>query len=138
MKTRILLTITVLFLLSLGKLSAQRGYTDLKTEENIKIMYRWHNVTPTDKNSDAVLNLRVTNENNYAVKWTFTVVFLSDKMARHESETSSVCMKPGQSLRGGIAGLRFTAPGLKLEEVQSASFTWEFGDFEVERVEGCR
>jgi len=138
MKTRILFTFALIVVLSAGNLFAQRGFTDLKTEENLKIMYRWQNVVPGNKASDAVLSLRVTNENDYAVRWTFTVIFYSDRMAQYESETTTVCMKPGQSLRGGIAGLRFTAPGLKLEDVQSESFTLEFGDFSVERVAGCR
>jgi hypothetical protein len=116
---------------------AQRGYTDFRTEDGVKVMYSWQKASILKKDSDATLNLRVTNENEYPVKWTFTVAFYNDKMAVHESEPTEVCLKPGQSLRGGLAGLRFSVEGLKMEDVSSEHFEWDIEIFDVEQVEAC-
>jgi hypothetical protein len=137
MKTKFLFAIGILFFMTSSSLFAQRGYIDLKTEDSLKIQYRWHRVSLSNKDSDAVLNLRVTNLSPSAVKWTFTVVFYNDKMAVHESEVTEVCLKPGQSLRGGLAGLRYSLEGMKLDAVEKEGFSWEFETFEVEEVPNC-
>jgi hypothetical protein len=138
MKIRLLIAIGTIMFMTTTSLFAQRGYIDLKTEENLKIQYRWQRVSPLDKKSDAMLNLRVTNLSESAVKWSFTIVFYNDKMAVHESEVTKICLKPGQSLSGGLAGLRYTQEGLKLDVVEKESFSWEFETFEVEEVENCK
>lgn len=128
--------IAVMLILSISISMAQRGYTELTTVDSVKIMYSWQKATPM-VNSDAVLSLRATNQNDFPVKWTFTLVFYHDKKAVHESEVTEVCLKPGQSLRGGLAGLRFGMEGMKMEEVNSDHFEWEIEQSKVERVENC-
>jgi hypothetical protein len=130
------IAVAVMLVFSISVSLAQRGYTELKTVDNVKIMYSWQKATPM-VNSDAALSLRATNQNDYPVKWTFSLVFYHDKKAVHESELTEVCLKPGQSLRGGLAGLRFGMEGLKLEEVNSDHFEWEIEQSTVERVENC-
>ncbi len=137
METRFLLLITLMFMAGSFSSMAQRGYTDFKTEDGVKVMYSWQKVSPLKKDSDVSLNLRVTNENEYPVNWSFTVTFYNDKMAFQESELTEVCLKPGQSLRGGLAGLRFTSDGLKMEVVNSDYFEWDIEIFDVEQVEAC-
>ncbi len=129
-------SVFILFIATFG-LYAQRGYTEFVTQDSIQVMYRWQKVSPFKKDSDAVLNLRATNLSDSAAKWTFTVVFYNDKMAIHESEITTLCLKPGQSLRGGLAGLRYTVEGMKLDAVDTDYFTWDFDLFEVEKVENC-
>jgi hypothetical protein len=138
MKIRHFLAAVIFVFFATGLLQAQRGYTDFKTEDDVKVMYRWHNVSHFKKDSDAVLNLRVTNQNETPVKWNFKVVFYIDEMAVFESENIDVCINAGRSLRGGLAGLRFTYDGLKLEEVNKPSFKWDFEVFDVEEVESCK
>jgi len=137
MTTRIFLLTLVVFVIGSFSSVAQRGYTDFKAEEGLKVMYSWQKVSPFKKDSDVSLNLRVTNENEYAVKWSFTVIFYNDKTAVQESELTEVCLKPGQSLRGGLAGLRFSVDGLKMEDVNSDHFEWDIEKFDVEEVGSC-
>jgi hypothetical protein len=137
MKTRNFLILGILLMTGVFSSFAQRGYKEFTTEENLKIMYRWHKLQPFNKNSDAVLNLRVTNTSQSHVVWTYSVNFYENKVAVYQSETERLCLKPGQSLRGGYAGLRFTVEGMKLETVEKDTFTWEFFDFDVEEVESC-
>ncbi len=124
-------------LLSFSFVTAQRGYTEFETEDSIKVMYRWQRATFFDKDSDAVLNLRVTNENETAVNWTFIVGFYKDELLVYQSEENQLCLKPGQSLRGGIAGLRFSLEDKKLEDTEKEDFSWDFVIFDVEEVESC-
>jgi hypothetical protein len=116
---------------------SQRGYTEFKTQDGIKVMYRWQRLNPLQKDSDAVLNLRVTNLTESHVEWTHSVIFYNDKLPIYESEPAVLCLKPGQSARGGFADLRFTVEGMKLDVVNTDLFDWEFFDFEVKPVESC-
>lgn len=131
-----LLLVSVLLFSAIAA-NAQRGYTEFETEDNIKTMYRWQRAAFFDKDSDAVLNLRVTNENETAVNMTFIVGFYNDGLLVYQSEENQLCLKPGQSRRGGLAGLRFTLEDLKLEDTEEEGFSWDFVTFDVEEVESC-
>jgi hypothetical protein len=137
MKTRNFFILALLLLTGIFSSYGQRGYTELKTEDNIKVMYRWQRLQHFNKNSDAVLNLRLTNLSESHVVLTYSLNFYENKIAVYESETQRLCLKPGQSLRGGYADLRFTVEGMKLEMVERDTFSWEFFDFDVEEVESC-
>lgn len=137
MNYKILLLLVTVLLFSAIAANAQRGYTEFETEDNIKTMYRWQRSTFFKKDSDAVLNLRVTNENETAVNMTFIVGFYDGGLLVYQSEENQLCFKPGQSRRGGLAGLRFTLEDLKLEDTEEESFSWDFVTFDVEEVESC-
>jgi hypothetical protein len=126
--------------ISMGSLTAeaQRGYTEFDNEENLEIMYRWQRASVFDRESDAVLNIRVTNNNESAVNWTYSVGFYIDGLLVYESETYELCLQKGQSRRGGLAGLRFTMEGVKPEDVEKENFQWDFVVFDVDEVENCR
>lgn len=132
----LLLLVSVLFISAIAA-NAQRGYTEFETEDNMKTMYRWQRATFFKKDSDAVLNLRVTNENETAVKMSFIVGFYDGGLLVYQSEENQLCFKPGQSRRGGLAGLRFTLEDLKLEDTEKEEFSWDFVTFDVEEVESC-
>jgi len=117
---------------------AQRGYTEFDNEENMEIMYRWQRASAFDRESDAALNIRVTNQNESAVNWTYSVGFYIDGLLVYESETYELCLQKGQSRRGGLAGLRFTMEGVKPEDVEKENFQWDFVVFDVDEVENCR
>lgn len=137
MNTKNILLLISFFILSVSHATAQRGYTEFETEDNIKVMYRWQRANFFDKDSDAVLNLRVTNENETAVNWTFIVGFYNDELLVYQSEENQLCLKPGQSLRGGLAGLRFSLEDLKTEDTEKEGFSWDLVIFDVEETEGC-
>lgn len=120
-----------------GSAHAQRGYEDFANEENLRIMYRWQHASVFNRQSDAVLNLRVTNNNPSIVVWTYSVAFYKTGMKVYESETYELCLQEGQSRRGGLAGLRFTVEDLKMEDVEKETFDWDFSIFDVEEVEKC-
>jgi hypothetical protein len=136
-KTFITIFAIVMLMISSQQLFAQRGYTEFDNEENLRIMYRWQRTSPFDKNSDAVLNIRVTNNNEFTVNWTYSIGFYRHGVLVFESEPGTLCLKPGQSRRGALAGLRFTAEGIKMEDVEDDKFSWEFGIFDVDQVENC-
>ncbi len=117
---------------------AQRGYTEFDNEENLEIMYRWQRASVIHRDSDAVLNIRVTNNNESAVNWTYAVGFYIDGLLVFQSEEYELCLLKGQSRRGGFAGLRFTMEGVKPEDVEKENFQWDFVVFDVDEVEGCR
>ena len=132
-----LLLITATFIFTALSLQAQRGYSEFENEEGMKVMYRWHRLSVFNKDSDAVLNLRVTNERETAVKWTFTVGFYEGQQLVYESEENTLCFRAGQSRRGGPAGLRFSLEGMKMEDVEKEAFSWDFGIFDVDEVDDC-
>jgi hypothetical protein len=137
MKTRFFLMIAIVLFAGIPGAFSQRGYTEFKTEDNIKVMYRWQRLQPFNRDSDMVLNLRVTNLSESHVVLNYSINFYNENFAIFESEKSSLCLKPGQSLRGGFADLRFAVDGMKRNIVESETFSWDFFEFDVEEVENC-
>ena len=137
MKNTFLLPIIAMLLFSSYTVTAQRGYTEFETEDNMKVMYRWQRATFFKKDSDAVLNLRVTNQNETAVNWTYIVGFYDKGLLVYQSEKNQLCFKPGQTRRGGLAGLRFSLEGMKQEDTEKDGFAWDFVTFDVEEVDSC-
>jgi hypothetical protein len=127
----------ILMAITSWEANAQRGYTEFDNEDSLKIMYRWQRASLFDKESDAVLNIRVTNNNESTVNWTYSVGFYRQGVLVLESEPDMLCLKPGQSRRGALAGLRFSAEGVKIADVEEDGFSWEFGVFDVVEVENC-
>ena len=117
---------------------AQSGFTEFDNEENLRVMYRWQRASMLNPDSDAVLSLRVTNNNETPVKWTYGVGFYRDGLLVYQSEIYELCLLKGQSRRGGLAGLRFSVDGIKLDDVEQENFDWDFIEFDVEEVESCR
>ena len=127
----------VFLLAGMEATQAQRGFTEYDNEENLLIMYRWQRAMPFNRDSDAALGLRVTNNNESIVNWSYSVGFYRDELLIYESEVYDLCLQPGQSRRGGIAGLRFSVEGLKMEDVEDPAFTWGLVVFDVDEVESC-
>lgn len=133
------LTLGFFLLCSLpADLLAQSGFTDHSREDGVRIVYRWQRSMPAQRDSDAALVLRATNENTFPVQLTLTVGFYQDKVLVLESEPASVCIMPGQTRRGGLAGLMFTATGMKMADVGAENFSWDIVEWEVKQVEGCK
>ena len=137
MNHKILLALISVLFFSAIAANAQRGYTEFETEDNMKTMYRWQRASFFKKDSDAVLNLRITNENETAVNLSFIVGFYDEGLLVYQSEENQLCFKPGQSRRGGLAGLRFTLEDFKTEDLENEGFAWDFVMFDVEEVESC-
>lgn len=137
MKTKLIGLLTGILIITGFTAQAQRGYTEFENEEEIQVMYRWQRSCFLRKNSDAVLNLRLTNPHDSAVNVTFVVGFYNEGLLFYQSDPNTLCLKPGQTRRGGVAGLRFTLEDLKLEDVEDEKFSWDFATFETETIEEC-
>ncbi len=138
-KKTLLLVSAVLFLsfFSVTSASAQIRYTETDTIDGIKVMYRWQRSNIFKKESRTILNLRLTNTNDHPVNVELSVGFYKSGILVYQSEEHKKCFKPGQSKRGGPAGLRFQSEDLTLEDIESEKFDWSFAKFEVEEVDEC-
>ncbi|MFW6226638.1 MAG: hypothetical protein ACOC31_00890 [Bacteroidota bacterium] len=129
--------ISVILMLSNFNSNAQRGYTTFTEEEGIKVMYKWQRAVFYKKDSDAVLNLRISNQKEAHVLVNFGVGFYKDGLLLLESDENQLCMKPGQTKRGGLAGLRFAVEDMKKEDAKDESYSWEFTTFDVAETDEC-
>ncbi|MFO7977137.1 MAG: hypothetical protein R6U64_00640 [Bacteroidales bacterium] len=118
--------------------SAQRGFEDFSREEGLHIQYRWQRASFFDKNSDAVLVMRVTNLTEKPLQVTFAIGFYENQMILFQNRDNQICLKPGQSLRGAPAGLRFGADGITLDQARGEDFTFDIFDLKVKEVESCK
>jgi hypothetical protein len=116
---------------------AQARFIEYDNEENLLIQYRWSRSSPFNKESDAVLNLRVVNYNDTHIKWNYSIGLYNQGVKFFESEISELCLNPGESRRGSLAGLRFSAEGITMEDVEDPGFAWEFVVFDVQKVGKC-
>jgi len=140
MKRNLFAYVTVVLLtllLAFPSAQAQRSYNEFSTQDSVHVQYKWQRSNILVRDSDAVLALRVTNQDEHAVKWTFSVGFYEKGVLVFESEKNELCLRAGQSRRGGLAGLRFTREDMSLDDVEKETFAWDFTTFEVERVESC-
>lgn len=131
------LAVSLIVLVSTFNSSAQRGYTTFTEEEGIQVMYKWQRAVFYKKDSDAVLNLRISNQKETHALVNFSVGFYKDGMLLLESDENQLCLKPGQTKRGGMAGLRFSVEGMKKEDAKDESYSWEFTTFDVAETDEC-
>ncbi len=118
--------------------SAQRGFEDFAREDSLHIQYRWQRANVFNRNSDAVLILRLTNLTEKSLQVTFAIGFYENQKILFQNRDNQVCLKPGQSLRGAPAGLRFGAEGITLDRAREEGFTFDIFDLQVKEVESCK
>jgi hypothetical protein len=116
---------------------AQVEYHYYDTFDEVKVGFRWQRANIFQRNSDAVLNLELTNLKDTAVEVTFTVGFYRDHQLILENSDNKICLKPGQSRRGVRGDLRYSAGGITLDMTEKDWFTWEIFLFEVTEVSDC-
>ena len=107
-------------------------------EDGLKIENRWRRSNFFNKNSDAVLIIKLTNTNTYAVNAKLSVGFYRDGILAFSSEEQTVCLEPGQVKRGFQTNFRFTAEGITIAETHEDNFSWDFATVEIIRVEKCK
>ena len=132
------LLIVFVFISSFGsQAKAQKRYTETDTINGITIMHKWQRSHIFKKDSRTILNLRLTNNNDYPVEITLKVGFYKTGVLVYTSEEHIKCFNPGQSKRGGRANLRFQSDELTIEDIESDNFDWGFVKFKVKQTELC-
>ena len=132
-----LLAIALVTLFNTIDTDAQISYTEKDTINGIFVEYRWQRSNIFISDSRTILNLRITNTNDYPVKTNFIVGFYLGRVIAYESKEMNICFEPEQRKRGGPAGLRFKYDDITREEIESDRFDWEFKRFEVEKIDQC-
>jgi hypothetical protein len=125
----------IIFLLS--DVVAQPKFTPHSTEDGLKIEQRWRGSKLFNKNSDAILILKITNTNDYNVEAKISVGFYKDGILVFSAEEQTICLTSGQTIRGFQADLRFTAEEITVLDTRSDNFSWDFASFEVKKKENC-
>lgn len=136
MYTKIRLFFLLAFVTLAGQLKAQQvEYHYFDQKDSIRIEYRWARANLLDRNSDAVLYLQMTNQNDFQVKIVYDIGFYRDNELFLESTGNTLCLKPGQRRRGSRTDMRFSADGIQLSMVEEAWFDWDIIAFSVEASE---
>ena len=117
--------------------NAQLRFSEHGEEHGLKIEQRWRRSKLFQKDSDAMLVLKITNTNDYAVNINIAVGFYNDGILTFISEEQNVCFETGQTKKGGPANLRFVAEEITLADTKAEGFSWDFAKIEVAKVEGC-
>lgn len=117
--------------------SSQRGLQEFGREQDIFVQYKWQRANFFDKESNAALTLRVTNESENFVEINFTISFYRNEQLMFQNSDNTLCLRPGQSRRGSPAGLRFMAEGISMDMIEEEWFSWDVSQMEVTIVETC-
>ncbi len=112
-------------------------YEEHTTLDELRIEYRWQRERFFVRNSNAVLNLQFTNLSDSHLEVQFVVAYYRDGQIFYESDEHGLCLKPGQRLRGGRAGLRFVAEGILRQDVDKEGFEWDVLFSEIRKVNVC-
>lgn len=140
MKQSSLTTLLVILIILFTHNSANAflwGYDEFSVEDSVKTEFKWQRSNFMNKNSDAILNLKVTNLNEKAVEFIYSIGFYEDDLLVFESDQDTLCIDPGKNKRGGLHGLRFTVDDLNKEKATSKNFSWEYTAFIVKETEIC-
>lgn len=116
---------------------SQWFFSDPTEEHGLEIEHRWRRSKLFDKNSDAILILKIKNTLEYPMKAAISVGFYKDEMLIFSSEEQEVCIAPGKTKRGGRANLRFIAEEITRADTKEENFSWDFAEIDISRVESC-
>lgn len=116
---------------------AQVEYDEYGEAGGVFIEYRWQRESFFGRDPYALLNLKLTNRAEDHREIAFVIAFYRDDILIFESEEQIICLKPGESIRGGRADLRFSAEGIRMSTIEEGGFDWDFLYFEVETVPAC-
>jgi hypothetical protein len=130
------LAITIFFFISSQFSYAQR-FQDFDKIEGVQIQFRWERSNIFEAHPNAALLLRITNTTDQILEIEMDVSFYRDMQLMFQSKENIICLKPGQTRRGGPAGLRFMAEGISLDMVREEWFSWDISAFKVRVVEQC-
>ena len=135
---KLLFAVVVLFMLSFGTQAyAQIRYTETDTIDGVTVMHRWQRSHLFKRDSRTILNLRLINNNDYPVEIKLAVGFYQSGVIAYSSEEHAKCFEPGESKRGGKAGLRFKSEELTIEDIESDNFDWDFIRLDVKETDEC-
>ncbi len=112
-------------------------YEEHTTIDELRVEYRWQRERFFVRDSNAVLNLQLTNLTESYLKVSFVVAYYRDEKIFFESEDNSLCLRPGQRIRGGRAGLRFVADDVLRAEIDEENFAWDILFSEISEVRSC-
>ena len=126
-----------LFLIAGKAAFAQVEYHVHDTIEEVKVEYRWQRERFFGSDPNAVLNMRLTNLTEDYVVFSFVPAYYRDGVIMYETAEYTACLAPGQTLRGGRAGLRFVADGITMSTVEQEWFSWDIPYVSVEIVDDC-
>ena len=126
--------VAVLLILTNQVYAQQVEYHFFDKRDGIKIEYRWARANLFDRNSDAVLYLQMTNENEYPVNIVYDLVFYRDEQLYLESAGNTLCLSPGQRRRGSRTDMRFSAEGITLPMIEEDWFDWDLIVFDVKEA----
>ncbi len=126
-----------LFLIAGKTAFAQVEYHVHDTIEEVKVEYRWQRERFFGSDPNAVLNMRLTNLTDDYVVFSFVPAYYRDVVIMYETAEYTACLAPGQTLRGGRAGLRFVADGITMSMVEQEWFSWDIPYVSVEIVDDC-
>ena len=126
-----------LFLIAGKTAFAQVDYHMHDTIEDVKVEYRWQRERFFGSDPNAVLNMRLTNLSEDYLVFSFVPAYYRDGVIMYETPEFTVCMAPGETIRGGRAGLRFVAEGITMSMVDQEWFSWDILFVNAEAVADC-
>jgi len=135
MKTpRQFLIFSILAISVFGAYAQQVEYHYFDKRDGVKIEYRWSLSNLLNRNSDAVLYLQMTNENDYPVSISYKVGFFRNELLFLESGLGELCLNPGQRRRGSRTDMRYSARDIKMPMTGEEWFSWDLVEFDVEEA----
>ncbi|MFW5792773.1 MAG: hypothetical protein ACOCWC_00715 [Bacteroidota bacterium] len=137
MKSKLILSVLFVSLFFCNELYSQIFFSEFGEEKGLEIEQRWRRSKIFDKNSDAILILKITNTLESALEVKISIGFYKDEMLVFMSEEQEICLEPGQTKRGGKDDLRFLAEEITRADTREENFSWDFAKIEVNEVDSC-
>ncbi len=126
-----------LFIIAGKTAFAQVEYHVHDTIEEVKVEYRWQRERFFGSDPNAVLNIRLTNLSGDYVAFSFVPAYYRDGVIMYETPEFTACLAPGETIRGGRAGLRFVADGITMSMVEQEWFSWDILYVSAAIVDDC-
>lgn len=118
--------------------SNAQEYIEYKTQDDIKIEYKWRKKCKLKKNSPYVLYLRITNNSVEKKLVGFELFYFWNESTHSRSGYKEYCIRAGKTINGKRWNLVFKSDIKTLEEIHSDNFSWEIEHLTVTKNELCK
>ncbi len=105
--------------------------------KNIDVRYKITNLNFFNKNSPAVIILKLKNNNKFDVQVDIQIEYHFGIKSRYKSEKVSVCIPAGRIVGGRMHGLSFELKTSDTKIFENEENEWFFSVFEVEKIDKC-
>lgn len=132
---KIFITLALSFIATAG--FSQFGYTLYQKVDGLKISTKWGKARDADGVKKPALLIATENTNDYAVEYSFELLFYAEGILRETGKIENECLDGLTSRTGKLNGVYFIPQKFTPEQLKSSDSNFEIESITVTKVDNC-